>query len=82
MEFLTQLGYGIISLGVMIGIGIVILQTLGNNVGGTANTTIQTVSGYLGTSSGGLATWIPIVIVMVVGMWFLGAFLVKKGKVA
>jgi multisubunit Na+/H+ antiporter MnhB subunit len=73
------MGYAIIGLAVMIGIGLVILTTLGNNVGGTANTTIQTVAGYLGTSNGGLASWVPIIIVLVIGMLFLGAFLGKKG---
>lgn len=76
---LTGMGYAIIGLAVMIGIGLVILTTLGNNVGGTANTTIQTVAGYLGTSNGGLASWVPIIIVLVIGMLFLGAFLGKKG---
>jgi hypothetical protein len=38
------------------------------------------MAGYLGTSSGGLATWIPVVIVLVIGMLFLGAFMAKKGK--
>lgn len=76
---LTGLGYGIIGLAVMIGIGIVILTQLGNNVGGTANTTVNTIAGYLGTSNGGLASWVPIVIVLVIGLLFLGAFVQKKG---
>jgi len=79
---LTGMGYAIIGLAIMIGIGIVILTTLGNNVGGTANTTIQTIVGYLGTSNGGLASWVPIVIVLVIGMLFLGAFLGKKGRMS
>jgi hypothetical protein len=76
---LTGLGYSIIGLAVIIGIGIVVLVSLGNTVGGTANTTIQTIVGYLGTGSGGLASWIPVVIVLVIGMLFLGAFMTKKG---
>lgn len=79
VEQLTGLGYGIIGFAILVGIGIVILVTLGNNVGGTANTTIQTIVGYLGTSNGGLASWIPIVIVMVIGLMFLGWFLTKRG---
>ena len=82
IEALTGMGYAIIGLAIMIGIGIVILTTLGNNVGGTANTTIQTIAGYLGTSSGGLASWVPIIIVLVIGMLFLGVFLSKKGRTA
>jgi hypothetical protein len=80
---LTGLGFGIISLAVIIGIGIVILVTLGANVASTsqtANATLNTLAGYLGTGSGGLATWVPIIIVLVVGLMFLGAFAVKKGK--
>ena len=79
IDALTGMGYAIIGLAIMIGIGMVILVTLGNNVGGTANTTIQTIVGYLGTSSGGLASWIPIIIVLVIGMLFLGYFIDKKG---
>ena len=77
---LTGLGYGIIALAVMIGIGTVVLIQLGNTVGGTANTTVNTIAGYLGTSSGGLASWIPVVIVLVIGMLFLGYFLNRKGR--
>jgi hypothetical protein len=80
---LTGLGYGIIGLAVMLGIGLVILGTLASNVASTsqtANSTILTVMGYLGTSNGGLASWIPIIIVLVIGMLFLGAFLSKKGS--
>jgi hypothetical protein len=76
---LTGLGYGIIGLAIMIGIGLVILAQLGGTVGGTAQTTITTISGYLGTGSGGLASWIPVVIVLVIGLLFLGAFISKKG---
>jgi hypothetical protein len=82
---LTSLGYGIIGLAIMIGIGIVILVTLGSNVASTsptANATIYTLSGYLGTGSGGLASWVPIIIVLVIGMLFLGAFLNKRGMSA
>ena len=82
---LTGMGYGIIGLAIMIGIGMVILVTLGANVATTsptANTTINTIAGYLGTSSGGLASWIPIIIVLVIGLLFLGAFLGKKGKMS
>ena len=80
IEVLTGLGYSIVGLAVIVGIGMVILASLGNVVGGTPNTTIQTIIGYLGTSSGGLASWIPVVIVLVIGMLFLGMFLARKGK--
>lgn len=79
IDALQGLGFGIIGLAIMIGIGMVVLVQLGNTVGGTANTTINTIVGYLGTGSGGLASWIPVIIVLVIGMLFLGAFLAKKG---
>jgi len=80
INVLTSLGFGIIGLAVMIGIGIVLLSTMGNTIGGTGNDTIVSIMGYLGTSNGGLASWIPLVIIFVIGMTFLGAFMVKKGK--
>ena len=121
VEALTGLGYGIIGFAILVGIGIVILASLGsgvsncptgftynqngtgyvfavdkccNNTAGsctgtvnstnpsTATQTINTMNGYLGTSNGGLSTWIPITIVMTVGLMFLGWFLTKKGKEA
>jgi len=85
MDQLTGLGWGIITLGVMIGVGIVLLTTMGANVATTspsANATIQAIAGYLGTTNGGLASWIPLIIVLVIGLFFLGAFMVKRGKSA
>ena len=80
LDQMQGLGYGIIGLAIMIGIGIYLLTTMGNTLGaGTANNTIQTVAGYLGTTNGGLASWIPLIIILVVGMFFLGAFMVRKG---
>lgn len=82
IEALTGMGYAIIGLAIMIGIGIVILTTLGANIASTspsANATVQTLAGYLGTSSGGLGSWVPIIIVLVIGMLFLGYFMGKKG---
>lgn len=103
---LTGLGYGIIGLAVMVGIGVVILQQFSSNIAScpttyatystttqlctnasgstvspsTSSQTVNTLAGYLGTSSGGLSSWIPIVIVLVIGLLFLGAFVSKKGK--
>ena len=78
IQALQGLRYGIIGLAVMIGIGIVVLTQLGTAVGGTANTTVNTIAGYLGTGTGGLASWIPVIIVLVIGMLFLGAFMSKN----
>ena len=44
----------------------------------TASQNIYTINGtYLGTN---LVGWIPVIIVLMIGMLFLGAFLTKKGK--
>jgi len=74
---LQGLGYGIISFAIIIGVGSVVLNKLGNAVGGTANTTVQYLLTQLG--SGGLAGWTPAIIALTVGMLFIGAFLVGKG---
>ena len=75
---LTGLGYGIITFAILIGVGSVMLFQFGNAVGGTANDTTQYLLGQLGQS--GLAGWTPAIIAFSVGMLFLGAFLVKKGR--
>ena len=75
---LTSLGYGLITFAIVIGVGSVILYNFGNAVGGTANTTVQYLLTQLGTS--GLAGWTPAIIAFSVGMLFLGAFFIKKGR--
>lgn len=60
-------GISLVVLVVVIVIGMVIGQNLGNSVGGTANTTAVTLIGYLGTSSGGLGSWVPTIIAIVIG---------------
>lgn len=106
IQNLTAIGFAIIGLAIVIGIGIVILTTLSVNVAscpplyptwnGTAQmcqnasvfqvgpsqatTQLNTLTGYLGTSSGGLASWVPIIIVLMVGMLFLGYFMSAKGR--
>ena len=119
IDALTGMGYAIIALAVVIGIGIVILGQFSANVAScptgyyynangsgytfatdvccytstadctsagnytaasTGATNVNVLKGYLGTSSGGLATWVPIVIVLVIGMLFLGAFLGRRKK--
>jgi|GEM_PF-801870 len=117
MGTLQKLGLGIILLGVVIGIGLIVLYTMGNNLsacptgytynnnGTTAFTsnlcckstgwsncasagnqtdpayetrTLNSIGGYLGTSNGGLASWIPLVIVLLVGLFFIGSFIGKR----
>jgi disulfide bond formation protein DsbB len=106
---LTGLGYGIIGLAILIGIGIVIMSSMSSTVAGcstgwtynatnerccytgtpctgtvnssspsTASQTLNTISGtYVGTN---LVAWIPVVIVLVIGLLFLGAFISRKGS--
>lgn len=117
---MTGLGWGIITLGIIIGVGIVLLATMGANVAncpagyayntngttmfadnrcclvGTSGTqcanagnstapslgtqTVNSIYGYLGTGSGGLASWMPLIIVLTIGLFLIGAFMVNRGK--
>jgi hypothetical protein len=70
MEQLTAIGWGLVMFGVIIGVGVTVLTKLGDQVGGTANTTIQYVITQMGST--GLAGWIPVIIVIVIaGLIFL-----------
>jgi len=75
---LTNLGYGIITFAVLIGVGSVMLYQFGNATGGTANVTTTYLLGQLGQS--GLAGWTPAIIAFSVGMLFLGAFFIRGGR--
>jgi hypothetical protein len=79
IENLTGIAYGLVVFAILVGVGLVVLTNFGNSVGGTANTTLQTIIGYLGTSSGGLVTWLPAVIALIIGVLFIG-MLMGKGK--
>jgi len=75
---LSNLGYGIITFAIIIGVGVVVLQKFGDSVGGDANTTVSYLNTQLGQS--GLAGWTPAIIALSVGMLFLGVFLTKSGR--
>lgn len=75
---LSGLGYGLVTFAIIIGVGTVVLEKFGDSVGGTANTTVNYLNQQLGSS--GLAGWTPAIIAFAVGMLFLGAFLLGKGK--
>lgn len=77
IDNLTALGFGIVSLAIIIGVGSVVLEKFGLATGGTANTNAQYLLGQLGQS--GLAGWVPAIIALVVGLTFLGAFMIGKG---
>ncbi len=82
IDGLVGLGYGLIVLAIMIGVGLVVLQNFATAAGEntTANTTVNTLMKYLGTGSGGLVTWVPAIIALVIGMYFIGAFSGNKGR--
>lgn len=114
---LQGIGYGIIGLAILVGVGMVMLGQLGSTIascstgytyeyngsgyfygGGkcclnngkdcsstgnytnpsTATQTIYTINNtYLATN---LVQWLPVIIVLSIGMLFLGAFLVRRFK--
>ena len=47
---------------------------------GTTGATIYYLQGKLGEGSGGLASWTPAVVALAVGLLFIGALMVKKGR--
>lgn len=77
MNALIALGLGIVVFALIVGVGIVVLQNFGEATGGTANTTTQTMIGYLSTN---LVTWIPAIIALGVGLLFIGALMGTKGS--
>ena len=76
MNALISLGLGIVIFALIVGVGVVVLQNFGNATGGTANTTTNTLIGYL---SNNLVTWVPAIIALGVGLLFIGA-LMGKGQ--
>jgi hypothetical protein len=106
---IVGLGYGVITLAVLLGVGSLILLNMGGSVGcgnlgvpwtwsstqatcynssNVSQTTAPTGAAYtntnyllttLGSTNGGLASWVPTVIVVFIGLLFLGAFMIGKG---
>ena len=78
MNALIALGLGIIVFALIVATGLVVLSQFGTAVGtGTANTTINTIMGYMQTN---LVTWIPAIIALGVGLLFIGALMGRKGS--
>jgi predicted anti-sigma-YlaC factor YlaD len=73
---MTSIAYGIVGLVVIVGIGLVVLNKLGDAVGGAANTSIQYGITQLGST--GLLSWLPAVIALMVGVFFLAYFAGRK----
>ena len=78
MSFLLGIAYAIVGLIIIVAIGITVSDKLGNSVGGTANTSIQYGITQLG--SAGLLGWVPAVIALMIGMFFLAYFMGKQGN--
>ena len=76
VQQLTVIGYGIIGLAILVGIGLTVLDKLGNSVGGSANTSIQYAMTQLGSS--GLLGWLPAIIALLIGVFFLMYFMGRK----
>jgi len=77
IQILTGLALGIVIFAVTIGVGLVVLSKFGDAVGGTANTTIQTLMGDT-NGLGALVTWVGAIIALVVGLVFIGMLMGKK----
>lgn len=75
---LTAVGLGIVVFSLVIGVGTIVLQQFGSAVGGQANVTTTAMQAYLGTGSGGLASWTPAIIALSVGLLFIGALMLGR----
>ena len=78
MQWLSGVAYAIVALVMIVGIGITVLAKLGDSVGGSANTSIQYGITQLGSS--GLLSWLPAIIALVIGLFFLASFMGKKSS--
>lgn len=78
MAWLSGVAYAIVALVMIVGIGLVVLNKLGDSVGGAANTSIQYGMTQLGST--GLLGWLPAIIALVIGLFFLASFMGKKQK--
>ena len=76
MDVLQGIGYGIVGLAILVVVGIVVIQKLGEATGGDANTTANYLSDQLGST--GLAGWVPAIIAVAVGALFLASFMGKR----
>ena len=73
VQQLTVIGFAIIGLVVLVGIGLTVLSKLGDSVGaGAANDSISYGITQLGST--GLLGWLPAVIALLIGVFFLAYF--------
>jgi flagellar biosynthesis protein FliQ len=77
MQWLSGVAYAVVALVMIVGIGITVLSKLADSVGtGAANTSINYGITQLGSS--GLLSWLPAIIALVIGLFFLASFMGKK----
>lgn len=67
---------GLVTLAIILGVGLTVLTKFAENTSGEANTTIVALIGDLGST--GLASWVPVVIALVIGVVFIGYFMGRK----
>jgi len=77
INILTGIALGIVIFAITIGVGLVVLGKFGDSVGGTANTTIQTLMGST-NGLGALVTWVGAIIALLVGVAFIAMLMGKK----
>jgi len=77
IQILTGIALGIVIFAITIGVGLVVLTKFGNAVGGTANTSIQTLMGDT-NGLGALVTWVGAIIALLVGVTFIALLMGKK----
>jgi len=75
---LVAIGFGIITLAIVVGIGLTVLDKLGNATGTAANTSIQYAMTQIGST--GLLSWLPAIIALLIGVFFLMYFMGGKKK--
>ena len=73
-NMLQNIALGVVGFAVLVTIGVVIIQRLGNAVGGTGNDTAAYIQGALGQNNGGLASWTYAVIAIVIGIGIFSYF--------
>jgi len=78
VDQLQAIAFGIVGLVILVGIGLTVLDKLGASVGGDANTSIQYGITQLGST--GLLSWLPAVIALLIGVFFLAYFAGGKGS--
>ena len=78
MEWLTGLAYGIGGFVLVVGVTLVVLGKFSLAVGaGPANDSITYGATQMGST--GLLGWLPAIVAIVIGVFFLSYFMGKKG---